>query len=77
MKELMTFELNSEARRTSTYSVEIQKGEREIKYVTVTLLKVTLLHGCSSRFLNCKNGTKLRKTSHIYGVNNLVTFKLN
>ena len=28
MKELMTFELNSEARRTSTYSVEIQKGKR-------------------------------------------------
>ena len=27
-----------------------------------TLLKVTLLHGCFSRFLNCTNGTKLRKT---------------
>ena len=23
-----------------------------------TLLKVTLLHGCFSRFLNCANGTK-------------------
>ena len=30
-----------------------------------TLLKVTLLHGCYSRFLNCTNGTKLRKASHI------------
>ena len=30
-----------------------------------TLLKVTLLHGCFSRFLNCTNGTKLRKTSHM------------
>ena len=30
-----------------------------------TLLKVTLLHGCFSRFLNCTNGTKLCKTSHI------------
>ena len=30
-----------------------------------TLLKVTLLHGCFSRFLNCANGTKSRKTSHI------------
>ena len=30
-----------------------------------TLLKVTLLHGCFSRFLNCTNGTKSRKTSHI------------
>ena len=31
-----------------------------------TLLKVTLLHGCFSRFLNCANGTKSRKASHIY-----------
>ena len=29
------------------------------------LLKVTLLHGCFSRFLNCVNGTKSRKTSHM------------
>ena len=29
------------------------------------LLKVTLLHGCFSRFLNCTNGTKSRKASHI------------
>ena len=29
-----------------------------------TLLKVTLLHGCFSRFLNCTNGTKWCKTSH-------------
>ena len=28
-----------------------------------TLLKVTLLHGCFSRFLNCTNGTKSCKTS--------------
>ena len=25
-----------------------------------TLLKLTLLHGCFSRFLNCTNATKLR-----------------
>ena len=30
-----------------------------------TLLKATLLHGCFSRFLNCTNGSKLRKASHI------------
>ena len=29
-------------------------------------LKITLLHGCFSRFLNCKNGTKLRNASHIH-----------
>ena len=28
------------------------------------LLKVTLLYGCFSRFLNCKNSTKSRKASH-------------
>ena len=30
-----------------------------------TLLKVTLLHGCFARFLNCTNGTKSRNASHI------------
>ena len=30
-----------------------------------TLLKVTLLHGCFSRFLNCADFTKLHKTSQI------------
>ena len=29
------------------------------------LLKVTLLHGCFSRFLNCANGTKSPKASHL------------
>ena len=29
-----------------------------------TLLKVTLLHGCFSRFLNCTNGTKSCKALH-------------
>ena len=30
------------------------------------LLKVKLLHGCFSRFLNCTNGTKSRKKSQTY-----------
>ena len=30
-----------------------------------TLLKVTRLHGCFSRFLNCINGAKSRKASHV------------
>ena len=29
------------------------------------LQKVTLLHGCFSRFLNCANSTKSRRVSHI------------
>ena len=32
---------------------------------TATLIKVVLLHGCFSRFLNCTNGTKSWKPSHI------------
>ena len=33
-----------------------------IKWVKpAILLKVTLLNGCFSRFLNCRNGTKTRK----------------
>ena len=30
-----------------------------------TLLKVALLHGCFSRFLNSTNGSNLRNASHI------------
>ena len=30
-----------------------------------TLLEVTLLHGCFSSFLNCTNGNKSHKASHI------------
>ena len=30
-----------------------------------TLLKLTLLYGCLSRFLNCINGTKSHNASHI------------
>ena len=30
-----------------------------------TLLKLTLLHGCFSRFLNCANVTKLRNAPHM------------
>ena len=35
------------------------------KLQSATLLKVTLLYGCFSHFLNCINGTKLRHASHI------------
>ena len=31
----------------------------------LTLLKVVLLHGCFSYFLNCTNGTISHKASHI------------
>ena len=35
-------------------------------FYPATLLKVALLHGCFSRFLNCTNGTKSRNTLHIW-----------
>ena len=43
--------------------------------VKLQTLKVTLLHGCFSCFLNCKNRTKLRKASYIidYGMSNCVS----
>ena len=37
-----------------------------------TLLKVTLFHGCFSRFLNCTNGTKSRKVSHMINMINII-----
>ena len=33
-------------------------------YYPATLLKVALLQGCFSRFVNCANGTKSRNASH-------------
>ena len=37
-----------------------------VKLHTQTLLKVTLHHECFSHFLNCTNGTKSCKTSHMW-----------
>ena len=37
-----------------------------VKLQAATLLKVTLLYWCFSRFLNCTNGIISQKTSHIY-----------
>ena len=34
------------------------------------LVKVTLLHGCFSRFVNCPNGTKSRKASYMFRTQN-------
>ena len=37
-----------------------------------TLLKVTLLHGCFSQFLNCAHATKLRNAPHLLCIPNLL-----
>ena len=41
-------------------------------YETATLLKVILLHGHFSRFLNCAKGTKSRKASQVLYMANII-----
>ena len=38
----------------------------ECYFKPATLLKVTLLHGCFSRFLNCTNGIKSSNSSRMF-----------
>ena len=39
---------------------------RSVTFINpATLLKAALLHGCFSRFSNCKNGAKWRKTTQM------------
>ena len=44
---------------------QFKKREKHL-WRNVTVSKVTLLHGCFLPFLNCANGTKLRKAPFIY-----------
>ena len=41
-------------------------------YETATLLKVILIHGHFSRFLNCANGAKSRKASQVLYMANVI-----
>ena len=43
--------------------VQFKKREKH-PWRSVTLLKLTFLHGCFSRFLNCTNGNKSRNAPH-------------
>ena len=45
--------------------VQFKKREKHPWRSLTFRLKLTLLHGCCSRFLNCINGTKPRKASHL------------
>ena len=45
------------------YQLHKLKNVKNIHGGVLLLVKVTLLHGCFSGFLNCTNGTKSRKTS--------------
>ena len=41
------------------------RDKYKLNFKPATSLKLTLLHGCFSRFSNCINGTKSRNASHI------------
>ena len=43
------------------YNLKNAKSTHGGVLILIKLLRVTLLHGCFSRFLNCTNGTKLLK----------------
>ena len=47
------------------YRLYTLKKREKHPWRSATLQKVTLIHGCIPRSLNCKNGTKLRKASQI------------
>ena len=61
--------------------VQFEKREKYLKRIVTwrrvqpaTSLKVTVLHGCFSHFINCVNGTKSRNAPQIsvYGIHLLV-----
>ena len=43
----------------------------KLQALPATLLKLTLLHGYFSRFLNCTNGNKTRNAPHITTIKNV------
>ena len=44
--------------------LQLKKREKD-PWASATFSKVTLLHECFSRFLNCTNGTKSRNAPHL------------
>ena len=48
-----------------TWNTTMEECVTFSKVACLTLLRVTLLHMCFSRFLNCTNSTKLRKASRM------------
>ena len=55
-------ETNCDALRDLLPFVQLKKHENTHGGVLLLALKVTLLHGCFSRFLNCTNVTKSRNS---------------
>ena len=68
MDDLVPFVYFEKREKQSWRSVTFSKvGDFNLP---TALLEVTLFHGCFSHFLNCTNGKKLRKVTH---VNNIIT----
>ena len=42
----------------------VKNTQRGLILIAKLQAEASVLHGCFSRFLNCTNGTKLRKASH-------------
>ena len=63
--ELHTFKQNVYVMRYAIWYYLYNLKRKKHPWRNATLLKVTLLHGCFSHFLNCTNGTKSRNASHI------------
>ena len=63
---LLPCNINSGALRDLVSCTQFKKREKHPWRSVTQLLKVTLLHGCFSCFLNCTNGTKSRRAPHIW-----------
>ena len=56
---------NCDALRDLVPFVQFKKRKKHPWMKPATFLKLTLLLGCFSRFLNCTNGTKLRNAPQL------------
>ena len=63
LRDLLPFAQFKKREKHPSRSVSFRKVARRLK--SATLLKLTLLRRCFSRFLNCTNGSKSRKASHM------------
>ena len=63
LRDLVPFVQFTKREKHPWKSVNFSKKLKRLQ--PATLLKLTLLHGCFSRFLNCTNGTKSRNASNI------------
>ena len=66
-QQTFTCSLSTIEKHMKTKSMKKRAFCSNLKLQPATLLKVTFLHGCFSRFLLCTNDNKSRKAPHICG----------